>query len=312
MKLIVLAIGGNSLIGDGNHRAISDQWLLARETCRHIAEIIQAGHRVVVTHGNGPQVGFGMRRAELARHELDEVPLDSLDADTQGDIGYMIQQSLQNEFVRRGLDKLAVAVVTQVEVSGDDPAFDKPSKPVGFFMDEVTARARAERDRWTVKEDSGRGWRRVVPSPEPVSIVELKAIRALVDSGFVVTAVGGGGIPVVRDMFGELKGVEAVIDKDAASSLLATSLAADQFVISTAVEQVYLDFGTPDRRPLEGATAADIRRYLAKGHFAEGSMAPKMRAVLRFLERGGKRALITCPEQLVRAIEGNAGTEIVP
>jgi carbamate kinase len=312
LKLIVLAVGGNSLIRDGNHRATRDQWALARETCRHIAEIIQAGHRVVVTHGNGPQVGFGMRRAELARHELDEVPLDSLDADSQGNIGYMLQQSLQNEFVRRGLDKLAVAVVTQVEVAGDDPAFDSPAKPVGFFMDAVTARARAERDGWTVREDSGRGWRRVVPSPEPVSIVELGAIRTLVDSGFVVTAVGGGGIPVVRNMFGELQGVEAVIDKDAASSLLAIRLGADELVISTSVEQVFLDFGKATERPLERATVADIRRYLAGGHFAEGSMAPKMRAVMRFLEHGGRRAVITCPEQLERAVEGEAGTEILP
>lgn len=310
MGLIVLAIGGNSLIRDGNHPTTRDQWVLARETCRHIAEVVQAGHRVVVTHGNGPQVGFGMRRAELARHELDEVPLDSLDADTQGSIGYMIQQSLQNEFARRGLDTQAVAVVTQVEVSRDDPAFDNPSKPVGFFMDAITAKSRAGRDGWTVKEDSGRGWRRVVPSPPPIAIVELKAIRALLEAGFVVIAGGGGGIPVVRDMFGELKGVEAVVDKDAASSLLATRLGADAFVISTAVEQVYLDFGKPTQRPIARATVGEIRRHLAAGHFAEGSMAPKMRAAVAFLEQGGTRAVITCPEQIELAIDGSAGTEI--
>jgi len=310
--LIVLAIGGNSLIRDETHRTVQDQWVLARETCHHIADIIAAGHRVVVTHGNGPQVGFIIRRSELARHELHEVPLDSCDADTQGAIGYMIQQSLENEFTRRRLAKLAVSVVTQVEVRADDPAFTRPSKPIGSFMDEGVARSRAAREGWTVVEDAGRGWRRVVASPEPVAIVELDAIRTLVDAGFVVTAVGGGGIPVVRDAAGELHGVEAVIDKDLASSLLATALKADQFVISTSVDRVYLDYGTPSARPIDRLTLDEARRYLAEGQFGEGSMAPKIRAVVRYLEQGGKRAVITCPEELELAIDGRAGTEIVP
>jgi len=309
--LIVLAIGGNSLIRDEQHRSVPDQWVLARETCHHIADIIDAGHRVVVTHGNGPQVGFIMRRSELARHELHPVPLDSCDADTQGAIGYMIQQSLENEFTRRGQRRSAVALVTQVEVEAASPAFLHPSKPIGTFMDEATARARAAQEGWVVREDAGRGWRRVVPSPEPVGIVELEAIRTLVDAGFVVTAVGGGGIPVVRDAEGLLRGVEAVIDKDLASSLLATALGADQFVISTSVERVCLDYGRPGQCPLDAMTAGETRRHLADGQFGEGSMAPKIRACLLYLERGGIRAVITSPEQLEHAVEGRAGTVIV-
>jgi carbamate kinase len=309
--LIVLAIGGNSLIRDEQHRTVPDQWVLARETCHHIAELIEAGHRVVVTHGNGPQVGFIMRRSELARHELHPVPLDSCDADTQGAIGYMIQQSLENEFLRRGLRKSAVALVTQVEVDADSPAFANPTKPIGVFMDEATARTRAEQEGWTIREDAGRGWRRVVPSPEPRAIVEIEAIRSLVDAGFVVTAVGGGGIPVIRDREGRLHGVEAVIDKDYASALLASALGADQFVITTAVCRVCLDYRKPSERPLSRLTLEDARRYLAEGQFGEGSMAPKIRAVIRYIEQGGKRALITCPEELEEAVAGRAGTEIV-
>ena len=311
MDLIVLAIGGNSLIRDDAHRTVQDQWVLARETCHHIAEVIERGHRVVVTHGNGPQVGFIMRRSELSRHELHEVPLDSCDADTQGAIGYMIQQSLENEFHRRGVGKMAVAVVTQVEVDAVSPAFKNPTKPIGSFMDEATARLRVAQDGWAVKEDSGRGWRRVVPSPEPLAIIELEAVRVLIDAGFVVTAVGGGGIPVVRSASGELHGVEAVIDKDSASSLLATALGADQFVISTAVRHVCLEYRTPQERPIKVMTLDEAREYLAAGQFGEGSMAPKIRAVIRFLERGGRRAVITCPEDLELAVAGRAGTQIV-
>lgn len=310
--IIVLAIGGNSLIRDERHRTVQDQWVLARETCHHIAEVVATGHRVVVTHGNGPQVGFIVRRSELARHELHEVPLDSCDADTQGAIGYMIQQSLENEFTRRRMRKAAVALVTQVEVDRASQAFARPSKPIGSFMDEATARARAAEEGWTIGEDAGRGWRRLVPSPEPVAIVEIDAVRTLVDAGFVVTAVGGGGIPVVRDGEGMLHGVEAVIDKDYASSLLATALGADLFVISTGVPHVCLDFGTPDERPIARMTLAEARQYLKDGEFAEGSMAPKIRAIVQFLEQGGNRAVITRPQDLEAAVEGRAGTVIVP
>jgi len=257
-------------------------------------------------------VGFIIRRSELARHELHEVPLDSCDADTQGAIGYMIQQSLENEFTRRRLAKLAVSVVTQVEVRADDPAFARPSKPIGSFMDEGVARSRAAREGWTVVEDAGRGWRRVVASPEPVAIVELDAIRTLVEAGFVVTAVGGGGIPVVRDAAGELHGVEAVIDKDAASSLLATALGATRFVVSTAVPRVCLNYRSPDEQPIHRMTVADANRYLSKGQFGEGSMAPKIRSAVRYLEQGGQEAIITSPDQLALAVAGQAGTVIVP
>jgi carbamate kinase len=307
-KLVVLAIGGNSLIRDEAHKTVPDQWELTRETCHHIAQLVEAGMRVVVTHGNGPQVGFIVRRSELALHELHPVPLDSCGADTQGAIGYMIQLSMDNEFRRRKLDKSSVTVVTQTEVDANDRAFEKPTKPIGSFMDEATAKARAEKEGWTIVEDAGRGYRRVVPSPEPLAILELEAIRALIGAGFVVCAVGGGGIPVVRQPNGDYRVIEAVIDKDFASSLLASKLGADSFVISTAVDKVCLDFKKPTQRKLDRMTLAEAKRFLAEGHFGKGSMAPKIEAVIRFLEAGGKRAIITCPEDLERAVRGEAGT----
>ena len=310
--LIVLAIGGNSLIRDEAHRTVPDQWALTRETCGHVAAIAQAGYRVVVTHGNGPQVGFILRRSELARQELHEVPLDSCDADTQGAIGYMVQQSLENEFRRRGVQRGAVAIVTQVEVDANSPAFTHPSKPIGSFMDEATARQRAARGGWAIGEDAGRGWRRLVACPEPLVIVELDAIRTLVAAGFVVIAVGGGGIPVVRTPDGQLRGVEAVIDKDLASSLLARDLRADALVISTGVPRVCLRYGHPDQRELERLSLADARRFLAEGHFGAGSMAPKIEAAIRYLEGGGRRVVVSCPEELERALAGQAGTTILP
>jgi carbamate kinase len=308
--LVVLAIGGNSLIRDEAHRTVPDQWNLTRETCHHVARIVAAGKRVVITHGNGPQVGFILRRSELAAHELHEVPLDSCDADTQGAIGYMIQQSLANEFARRGLARSAVAVITQVEVDGASPAFAAATKPIGSFMDEATARERSAAGGWPILEDSGRGWRRAVPSPPPLRILELEAIRALVEGGFVVIAAGGGGIPVVRDDAGDLHGVEAVVDKDLASSLLAVELDADQLVISTNVPRVCLDFGRPGQRELERMSLAEARRHLAAGEFGAGSMAPKIEAAIRFLERRDGRAVITCPEEIESAVEGRAGTRI--
>ena len=310
--LIVLAIGGNSLIRDEAHRTVPDQWALTRETCGHVAALVQAGYRVVVTHGNGPQVGFILRRSELARHELHEVPLDSCDADTQGAIGYMVQQSLENDFRRRGVARGAVALVTQVEVDPHSPAFARPSKPIGSFMDEATARERAARGGWVVGEDAGRGWRRLVASPEPLAIVELDAIRTLVAARYVVIAVGGGGIPVARTPEGDLRGLEAVIDKDLASSLLAREVRADALVISTGVRRVCLRWGRPDQLELARLTCAEARRYLDEGHFGAGSMAPKIEAALRFLEAGGRRAVITCPEELERALAGETGTTLVP
>ncbi len=311
-RVAVIAIGGNSLIKDKDHQSVPDQYRAAAETCHHIAGMIQQGWEVVITHGNGPQVGFIVRRSELSRHELHEVPLDSCGADTQGAIGYMLQRALHNEFRRRGMAKLAATVVTQVLVDRDDPAFQSPSKPIGSFMDEALARSRAQSEGWAVKEDAGRGWRRVVASPLPRRIVELEAIQRLIDAEITVIAVGGGGIPVVEDEHGDLLGIDAVIDKDYASSLLARNIQADLFLISTAVEQVALNYGKPDQRPLPRMTLEEARRYYQEGHFPAGSMGPKIKAIMDYLEAGGKQALITNPENIGRALRGETGTWIVP
>ena len=311
-KTAVVAIGGNSLIKDKLHQTVRDQYIAAGETCWHIASMIQDGWNVAIGHGNGPQVGFILRRSELAAHELHEVPLDVCGADSQGAIGYALVQNLENDFRRLGIDRHAVSVVTQVEVAADDPAFANPSKPIGSFMDEETALQRRDDDGWAVHEDAGRGWRRVVASPAPLRIVEVDAIRELIDAGFVVVSVGGGGIPVVAAENGDLAGVAAVIDKDLACSLLATCIDAELLLITTAVPQVSLDFGTPDERPVDRLTLTEAKAYLDEGrHFAEGSMAPKMRAVIGFLERGGGRAIITDPDDVERALAGEAGTHIV-
>lgn len=309
-KTAVVAIGGNSLVRDKEHQTVPDQFASAEETCLHIADIIKEGWRVVITHGNGPQVGFILLRSELASNVLHTVPMDSCGADTQGALGYMIQQLLTNRLRRIEAEVPVVTVVTQVVVDSDDPAFGNPTKPIGPFYDEDRARHYQREQDWAIIEDAGRGWRRVVPSPIPKEIVELEAIRTLLAAGFVVVGVGGGGIPVVRDEQGDLHGVEAVIDKDYASGLLATGLEADLFLISTAVEKVYLNYGKPDQKPLDHLTVAEVREYLDQGHFPPGSMGPKMRAVVQFLERGGQEALITSPENLARALRGEAGTRI--
>lgn len=313
MRRAVVAIGGNSLITDPAHQSVEDQYLAAAETDHHIAALVAEGWDVVVTHGNGPQIGFILRRSDLARGELHEVPLDVCGADTQGAIGYLLQQNLSGDFLRLGIEKGVVTVVTQVEVSGDDPAFGHPTKPIGSFLTETEALGRKETDGWDVLEDAGRGWRRVVASPEPRRIVELAAIRYLLDGGFVVVAAGGGGIPVVADEAGNLRGVPAVIDKDLASALLAVELGADLLLISTSVEHVFVDFGTPDQRPVARLRAAEARRLLAEGtHFKAGSMEPKIRAVLSFLDGGGQEAIITTPGLIEAALAGEAGTRITP
>jgi carbamate kinase len=311
-KVAVVAIGGNSLIKDRDHQTVPDQFEATRETCVHIAGMIEQGWDVVITHGNGPQVGFILLRSELASHVLHTVPLDSCGADTQGAIGYMIQQALYNEFGKRGMKKQAATVVTQVVVGKDDPAFRNPSKPIGPFYGEEEAKKLGAERGWAVKDDAGRGWRRVVPSPIPLEIVERDAIKDLVDAGFVVIGVGGGGIPVVREEDGSLRGVEAVIDKDYASGLLASSIQADLFLISTAVDKVALNYGQPGQRWLDKMTLAEAKQYLAEGHFAPGSMGPKIRASIEFLEQGGREALITSPENIERALAGETGTRIVP
>lgn len=311
-RKVVVAIGGNSLISDPSHQTVQDQYLAAHETTGHIAHLVRDGWDVAIGHGNGPQVGFILRRSELAAHELHEVPLDVCGADTQGAIGYALQQNLQNDFRRERLDKRAVTVVTQVEVDAADPAFGSPSKPIGSYMDEERALRRRDEDGWDVMEDAGRGWRRVVASPLPKRIVEEQAVRSLLEDGFVVITVGGGGIPVVPDEEGNLRGVAAVIDKDFASSLLASRIGAELFIISTGVEKVALNFGTPQEERLDRMTLSQAKAYLEEGtHFAKGSMAPKIQAVITYLEGGGGEAIITNPQSLERAIAGETGTRVV-
>jgi carbamate kinase len=313
-KVAVVAIGGNSLIKDKDHQTVEDQYAAAGETCRHITDMIGQGWDVAIGHGNGPQVGFILRRSEIAARVagMHEVPLDSCGADSQGAIGYHLQQHLNNQFRQRGIDKTASTVITQVLVDADDPAFKHPSKPIGSFMAEDEAQQRAETEGWTVVEDAGRGWRRVVASPFPKEIVELPAVRQLIGAGITTITVGGGGIPVVRNEEGNLRGVAAVIDKDYASALLAQSIDADLFLISTAVEHVYLNFGQPDERPIDMMSVAEAKQYIEEGHFAAGSMLPKIKAIVWFLESGGREAIITDPENITRALEGKTGTRLVP
>ena len=318
-RVAVVAIGGNSLIKDKEHQTVDDQYQAAKETCEHIVDMIEQGWDVAIGHGNGPQVGFILRRSEIAAKVagMHEVPLDACGADSQGAIGYALQQNLRNAFDERGIDKTAATVITQVRVDPEDPAFANPSKPIGTFMDEEEAQRRAHEGGWSVVEDAGRGWRRVVPSPFPQEIVELPAVRQLIAAGITTITVGGGGIPVVRSKDdagteGDLQGVAAVIDKDYASALLAESIDADLFLISTAVEHVYLNFREPDQERIDKMTVAEAKQYIEEGHFAEGSMLPKIKAIVWFLEQGGREALITNPENIARALRGETGTRIVP
>ncbi len=321
-KIAVVAIGGNSLIKDEKHRSVEDQYLAAKETTYHIADMIEAGWDVAIGHGNGPQVGFILRRSEIAAkvEGMHEIPLDVCGADSQGAIGYALQQTLQNELYRRKIKKAVATVVTQVLVDKDDPAFKNPSKPIGGFMDEAEAKRREKELGWSVVEDSGRGWRRVVASPLPKEVVELESVETLINAGTVVVTVGGGGIPVIDKGKGEYVGTAAVIDKDFASSLLARLINADLLLISTAVEKVALNFGKPNQVWVDRMTLAEARQYLAEGvHFAKGSMAPKIQAIIWFLEAGekspkdgGRRALITNPENIGRALKGETGTWIEP
>ena len=310
-KLIVIAIGGNSLIEDSKHVTVSSQYEAAKKTAHHIARLIKAGNRVVIAHGNGPQVGYILRRAELSQKVLHTVPLDSCVADTQGAIGYQLQNALDNELLLDGVKKSVATVVTQVEVKDDDPSFSNPTKPIGSFMSEEDAKERAEKDGWAVVEDAGRGWRRVVASPKPVSIIELETIRCLLDNGIVVIAAGGGGIPVVKREDGTLSGREAVIDKDLAAAMLAKDLNADLFVISTAVEKVALNFGKPDQKDLDTINLEEADRYIKEGHFAKGSMLPKMEAVTDFVKTTGNMGIITDPANLYDALYGEKGTKVI-
>jgi len=312
-KVAVVAIGGNSLIKDKEHQTVKDQYEAIKETCHHITKLIDVGlgYETIITHGNGPQVGFILLRSELAKQRLHTIPIDSADADTQGAIGYNIQMALGNEFKRRGIKKDVVTVVTQIVVDKNDPAFQNPTKPIGPFYDREEAERGRDKYGWSIIEDAGRGYRRVVPSPKPKRIVELDAIETLIKNGFVVVAAGGGGIPVIEEN-GELKGIEAVIDKDYASSLLASRIKAELFLIFTSVEKVYLNFNTNAQKPIDLMSAKEAETYLSQGHFAEGSMAPKIKAAVSFLKNGGKEVIITTPERIEEAIRGTTGTRIVP
>jgi carbamate kinase len=314
-KLAVIAIGGNSLIKDEKHQTVEDQYEAAKQTCLHIADLVEQGWEVAVGHGNGPQVGFILRRSEIAAKTegMHEVPLDVCGADSQGAIGYALQQNLQNILYERGIRKNVVTVITQVLVDRQDPAFQSPSKPIGGFMNEAEAKRRKDEQGWSVVEDAGRGWRRVVASPLPKEIVELDTVKALLDHGIITITVGGGGIPVIDPGDGNYCGTAAVIDKDFASSLLARAIGAELFVISTAVEKVAINFGKPDQQWLDKMTLSEAKKYLAEGtHFKKGSMAPKIQAIIWYLEAGGKQALITNPENIGRALKGETGTWIVP
>jgi carbamate kinase len=306
-KIAVIAIGGNSLVKDKAHQSVEDQFQAIKETSLHIADMIEDGWTVAIGHGNGPQVGFVLRRSEIAFkvEGVHEVPLDVCGADTQGATGYGLQQNLYNEFLVRGIKKPVATVITQVEVDRKDPAFQNPVKPIGSFMEEAEAMEKQAKDGWDVVEDAGRGWRRVVPSPLPKRVIEEPAIKQLIEGGTCVITVGGGGIPVVADETGALHGVAAVIDKDYATSLLGNALGAELLIISTAVEKVALNFGKPNEIWLDEITLDKAKAYLAEGiHFAKGSMAPKMQAVIWFLERGGKKAIITNPDNIARALRG--------
>ena len=310
-KLAILAIGGNSLIKDKQHQSVEDQYDCIYETSKHIVKLIEQGINIIVTHGNGPQVGFILFRSELAKEQLHEVPVPSAGADTEGAIGYQIQQAVGNILKKRGIQKGVTTIVTQVLVDKDDDAFQNPSKPIGPFLSKDDAQTKKEQFGWDIIEDAGRGYRRVVASPIPKKIIEQDAIETLVKNDFIVVAVGGGGIPVIENESGDLEGVPAVIDKDRASSLLARNLKADYLIISTAIEQVYLNFGTDKERAISKMTLSEAKKYCTEGHFKAGSMLPKIESAIDFLEAGGNEVIITIPELLADAVAGKAGTKIV-
>jgi len=309
--IAVVAIGGNSLTRARERGTFEQQQAHARETCLGFAAILRQGYEVVLTHGNGPQVGEALLRSELARDVVPAQQLDVCDAETEGSIGYLLQQTLDNTLQGAGIPQKVVSIITQVIVDEKDPAFQKPDKPIGPFYRKDEAMEREERLGWKMVEDSGRGWRRVVASPHPKRIYEVEAIEACLEAGFVVVAAGGGGIPVVRQA-GQLRGSEAVIDKDRCSALLATDLKAELLVFSTGVTHVYLHFGKENEKPLFHLGWEEAHAYLKQGEFAVGSMCPKVEAALQFLESGGKRAIITAPEYMAAAVRGGAGTEILP
>jgi carbamate kinase len=313
--LVVLALGGNALLRKGESGSFFEQFENVKKTAKILADLIEKGHKIVITHGNGPQVGATLLRHDAGQkvYEVPAFPMDVCGAETQGFIGYMIQQALGNELKKRGIDIGVVTIVTRVLVDDKDPAFKNPTKPVGpFYTREEMEKIKKEHPEYVFKEDKARGgWRRVVPSPDPKKILEGEAIKALVNSGFIVVASGGGGIPVIETSEG-IKGVEAVIDKDLAGERLASLIGADKFVILTDIDGAYINFGKPNQKKIEKIRAEELKKYVEEGHFAEGSMLPKILATIRFVENGGKEAIIAELSQLVQAINGKAGTHVLP
>jgi len=310
VKKVIISIGGNALIRRGEKGTIEEQFENARAACAVVSGLMERGPGVIITHGNGPVVGNIVIRNEAARGFVPPMPLYISDADSEGGLGFMIQQTIHNEFVRAGIEADAVTIVTQVVVDRGDPAFENPTKPVGPYYTEEEAEHLEKTRNWTMREDSGRGMRRVVPSPRPLRIVEAGVIARLAEEGVVVIAAGGGGVPVVEDDDGRLRGVDAVVDKDHSSTLLALEAGADTILNLTAIDYVYLGFGTPGQRPIKEMSASEARRHLEAGEFAPGSMGPKVAAAINFVEAGGKEVFITTPPLMSRALEGRAGTRI--
>jgi len=311
-KLALVAVGGNALIRSKQEESLHQQHDAVSQTAEHVVNLISAGWRVVLTHGNGPQVGFIMRRSEIAEGEVPIVPLDYAVGDTQGAIGFMFQNALGNVLRKRGLKTSVVALVTQTLVSADDAAFNAPDKPIGTLMAQAQAERLAAKLGWRIAEDSGRGWRRVVASPKPLRVVESPIIRQLLDQDVLVVACGGGGIAVVEHADGSLHSVEAVIDKDRASALLAIELNADLLLIPTGVERVAIHFGTPQQRWLDKLALEEAEQLLREGQFGVGSMGPKVEAMLTYLrQRPGGSGLITTPEAIGRALQGETGTHFL-
>lgn len=309
-QLIVVAMGGNSLMDPALPPTVENQFAVTLRYMAPVADLIGRGERLVLTHGNGPQVGFMQLRSELARGTVHEVPLDSLVANSQGSLGYMIQRDLRQTLRQRGLSAEVATIVTEVEVDPDDPAFGNPTKPIGKFYSAEEAEGFRKDRGWQVAEDAGRGWRRVVPSPQPKSIVQLETIERLIAAGVTVISCGGGGIPVTRTPDGRIRGLEAVIDKDRASALLAIHLKAPIFAVTTGVDVIYRDFRLPSKKALPHTTVAELRELQEAGQFPPGSMGPKVEAVIDFLQAGGETAIICKPEALAEALAGRAGTRV--
>lgn len=311
-ETVIVAVGGNSLILDNDNIKVTDQYEAARQTAENMVDMFQKGYNVVIVHGNGPQVGFILRRAEVAKDELHMVPLDSCVADTQGAIGYNLQMALYNEMKKKNFSRPVATVVSQVIVDPADPSFQNPTKPIGSFMQKAEADEKVANENWDVVEDSGRGFRRVVASPKPKAIVEIQSIKDLLAANAIVIAAGGGGIPVIENADGTLSGKEAVIDKDYAAALLAENVDADYFVISTAVEKVCVNFGKPDQKAIDEMTVAEAREFCKQGQFPAGSMLPKVEAMINFVEKTGKSGIITDPAHLADALQGKSGTKMTP